>query len=53
MKVLWGLGKALTLMFWGLVLINLFKPLKQRMGSNRYETWSQTALRHKDQRFFT
>lgn len=27
MKVLWGLGKALTLMFWGLVLINLFKPL--------------------------
>ena len=27
MKVLWGLGKALTLVFWGVVLINLSAPL--------------------------
>lgn len=27
MKVLWGLGKALTLLFWGLVLSNLLQPL--------------------------
>ena len=27
MKVFWGLGKVLTLMFWGVVLINLFEPL--------------------------
>ncbi len=27
MKMLWGLGKALTLVFWGVVLINLYDPL--------------------------
>ncbi|ROL65405.1 hypothetical protein BLX41_28550 [Pseudomonas protegens] len=27
MKVLWGLGKFLTLVFWLVVLINLAKPL--------------------------
>ena len=27
MKVLWGLGKALTLLFWVLVLSNLLQPL--------------------------
>ena len=27
MKVLWGLGKALMLVFWGVVLINLYDPL--------------------------
>ncbi|OLF55472.1 DUF1145 domain-containing protein [Pseudomonas chlororaphis] len=27
MKVLWGLGKALTLLFWLLVLTNLVNPL--------------------------
>ena len=27
MKVLWGLGKALTLLFWGLVLSNLLQPM--------------------------
>lgn len=27
MKVLWGLGKVLTLIVWGVVLINLFEPL--------------------------
>ena len=27
MKVLWGLGKVLTLLFWVVVAINVFKPL--------------------------
>lgn len=27
MKVLWGLGKVLTLMFWLVVLVNLVQPL--------------------------
>nr|WP_314397972.1 DUF1145 domain-containing protein [Pseudomonas lundensis] len=27
MKVLWGLGKVLTLMFWVVVVINVFNPL--------------------------
>ena len=27
MKVFWGLGKCLTLLFWGVVLVNLFRPL--------------------------
>ncbi|MFC6339343.1 DUF1145 domain-containing protein [Pseudomonas sp. CCM 7891] len=27
MRVFWGLGKFLTLLFWGVVVINLFKPL--------------------------
>ena len=27
MKVLWGLGKFLTLVFWLVVLINLARPL--------------------------
>ncbi len=27
MKVLWGLGKVLTLLFWAVALINIFKPL--------------------------
>ena len=27
MKVLWGLGKALTLIFWAVVLSNLYQPL--------------------------
>ena len=27
MKVLWGLGKLLTLLFWVVVAINVFKPL--------------------------
>ncbi len=27
MKVFWGLGKVLTLLFWGVALINVFKPL--------------------------
>ncbi|NWB84960.1 DUF1145 domain-containing protein [Pseudomonas gingeri] len=27
MKVLWGLGKVLTLMFWLVVLVNLVHPL--------------------------
>jgi putative membrane protein len=27
MKVFWGLGKFLTLLFWVVVVINLFKPL--------------------------
>jgi len=27
MKVLWGLGKVLTLLFWIVVVINIFKPL--------------------------
>ena len=27
MKVLWGLGKVLTLLFWGVVAINVFNPL--------------------------
>ncbi|MGY2375889.1 DUF1145 domain-containing protein [Pseudomonas sp. SDO524_S393] len=27
MKVFWGLGKFLTLLFWVVVLVNLFQPL--------------------------
>ncbi|MDY7531402.1 DUF1145 domain-containing protein [Pseudomonas sp. Bout1] len=27
MKVFWGLGKLLTLLFWVLVVVNLFTPL--------------------------
>lgn len=27
MKVFWGLGKVLTLLFWAVVLINVFNPL--------------------------
>lgn len=27
MKVFWGLGKFLTLLFWVVVLVNLFRPL--------------------------
>lgn len=27
MKVFWGLGKVLTLLFWLVVLVNLFHPL--------------------------
>ena len=27
MKVLWGLGKVLTLLFWVVVVINVFSPL--------------------------
>jgi len=27
MKVVWGLGKFLTLLFWVVVVINLFEPL--------------------------
>lgn len=27
MKVLWGVGKVLALVFWGVVLINLVSPL--------------------------
>ena len=27
MKVLWGLGKVLTLLFWVVVAINVFRPL--------------------------
>ncbi|NVZ68693.1 DUF1145 domain-containing protein [Pseudomonas costantinii] len=27
MKVFWGLGKLLTLLFWVVVVVNLFRPL--------------------------
>jgi putative membrane protein len=27
MKVLWGLGKVLTVLFWWVVLLNLFMPM--------------------------
>ena len=27
MKVFWGLGKLLTLLFWGVVVVNLITPL--------------------------